>query len=473
MPNSTKFQGFISYAHKNREYCIAIKEKLESVIKSNTQDQINLWFDEDLLAGSNWRDEIQSKLTNSHFVLLFVSNDFFASDFIKREEFPTIIEGFRKKNKVVIPIQVVDISDYNALEGLGNIQFFKASMLGENGSFASKYDNDKGQSWQAKFSNELHSHLKKQLTHLAKNIGSALNHTTGNKISDLSGFAHIQGASQNNRIRKFITVKPSDNLTSAATKILTSNPPIRHLIVQENSELKGILTLRDIFKIELDFTNLNDSSDIRVLDNDFFNIKVDDKMTKNVINYDYKADIIEVVKRFAYKQGSKKISIGALPVMKEGKVIEVVSYTDILKEWVQIFDDKKVEQLKNLKAEDLMTQGIDTIIDTYTIENANYMILRTGRRTLTAINSSGIFAGMISDYRVFNEYFRGNTQETVKDFLKIKEDGLIEFNRSSTFTEMIEAFKIEKELTSLPVLDDKNVVGVVSYTDLLKKMIEI
>jgi predicted transcriptional regulator len=473
MPNVTKFQGFISYAHKNEAYCIAIKDRLQTAIKSSSQDQINLWFDKDLLAGSNWRDEIQSKLNSSHFVLLFVSNDFFASDFIKREEFPTIIEGFRKKNKVIIPIQVVDISDYNALEGLGNIQFFKASILGENGSFASKYDNDKGQSWQDKFSNELYSHLKQQLTHLERSKGSALNHTTGNKISDLSGFAHIQGASQNNRIRKFITVKPTDNLTSAATKILTSHPPIRHLIVQDNSELKGVLTLRDIFKIELEFTNLNDNSDIRVLDNDFFNIKVDDKMTKNVIKYDYKADIIEVAKKFAYKQGSKNISIGALPVMKEGKVIEVISYTDILKEWTQIFDDKKIEKLKNLTAENLMTQGIDTIIDTYTIESANFMILRTGRRTLTAVNSSGVFAGMISDYRVFNEYFRGNTQETVKDFLKIKEDGLIEFNRNSTFSEMIEAFKIEKELTSLPVLDDKNVVGVISYTDLLRKMIEV
>lgn len=471
MSNPVKFQGFITYAQKNREYCVAIKEKLESAINADSKDQLSLWFDEDLLAGADWKSEIQTRLTNAHFVLLFASNDFFASDFVRREEFPTIIEGFRKKNKVVIPIHVVDISNYNALEGLGSIQFFKASMLGEN-SFASKFDTDKGQSWQAKFSNELYSQLKKQLANLAKTTGHTT-HNIGSKVIDAAGFPHVLAASQNNRLRKFITVKPSDTLTSASTKILTSNPPIRHLIVQENNELKGILTLRDIFKIELDYTNLNESSDIKILSDDFFAIKVEDKMTKNVFHFDFKSDIFELMKKFAYKQGSKKISIGALPIVKEGKVIEVVSYTDVLKEWNRIIDDTIVERLKALNAENVMTQGIETIKDSYTIEQSIFVIQRTGRRTLTVVNSNGTFAGMISDYRIFNEYFKGNTDETVKDFLKTKEDGLIEFSRNTSFAEMVEAFaKHERELTSLPVLEGNNVSGVVSYTDLLKKMLE-
>jgi len=91
---------FISYSHKDEEW------KNRAITHLNAIESIcnfTIWDDRKIESGDDWLPEIKNQLKLANIAILLISADFLSSNFIKREEIPTILERRAKENLVVIP----------------------------------------------------------------------------------------------------------------------------------------------------------------------------------------------------------------------------------------------------------------------------------------------------------------------------------------------------------------------------------
>lgn len=92
---------FISYAHDDQ----ALKHELIKHL-SNLQRQglIKIWHDGDLVAGTEWEQQIIEHLNFAHLILLLISADFMASDFCYSIEMQQAMTRHVANKARVIPI---------------------------------------------------------------------------------------------------------------------------------------------------------------------------------------------------------------------------------------------------------------------------------------------------------------------------------------------------------------------------------
>ena len=93
---------FISYAHEDEKWLNEIKRYL----KFYEEDGLTVWTDQELRAGDQWNNEIETAIKHASVSILLISIDFFNSDFIMKEEMPRILEQFNKNTMRVIPVIV-------------------------------------------------------------------------------------------------------------------------------------------------------------------------------------------------------------------------------------------------------------------------------------------------------------------------------------------------------------------------------
>ena len=65
---------------------------------------ISTWYDMLIDIGSNWDEKIEYKLRNSDIIILLISDNFFASEYIWNKELPIIEEKIENESAIVIPI---------------------------------------------------------------------------------------------------------------------------------------------------------------------------------------------------------------------------------------------------------------------------------------------------------------------------------------------------------------------------------
>lgn len=92
---------FISYSHKDESFKETLEEHL-SLFKR--QGLITTWNDRDILAGSEWENEISSNIMSSDVIILLVSSTFIASEYCYSKEVMAAIERHDKNDAVVIPL---------------------------------------------------------------------------------------------------------------------------------------------------------------------------------------------------------------------------------------------------------------------------------------------------------------------------------------------------------------------------------
>ncbi len=92
---------FCCYAHKDLQFLNELKTRLTPFQR---QGLITLWTDTDIGAGAEWDEEITKHLDTAQIILLFVSPDFLASDYIYRKEMKRAMERHERKEARVIPI---------------------------------------------------------------------------------------------------------------------------------------------------------------------------------------------------------------------------------------------------------------------------------------------------------------------------------------------------------------------------------
>jgi hypothetical protein len=84
---------------------------------------IDLWDDTRIRLGANWKKEIECALDGAGFVVLLVSADFLASDFVANSELPRILEAASNRGTKVFPVVVgpcmfvenIELSRYQAI----------------------------------------------------------------------------------------------------------------------------------------------------------------------------------------------------------------------------------------------------------------------------------------------------------------------------------------------------------------------
>ena len=99
-----KFGGvsiFVSYAHEDE----ALKKELDKYLKVLKRSaKVRVWNDRELIAGQEWDRAIMSELDEAHVILLLISVDFNASDFIWEKELAAAMKRHDAGTAHVVPI---------------------------------------------------------------------------------------------------------------------------------------------------------------------------------------------------------------------------------------------------------------------------------------------------------------------------------------------------------------------------------
>src|ERR671926_345991 len=74
---------FISYSHENRELHKQLCDHLSPLEHS---EDITIWHDQEIPAGANWEDHINTHLNEADLILLLVSASFIASKYCWNKE---------------------------------------------------------------------------------------------------------------------------------------------------------------------------------------------------------------------------------------------------------------------------------------------------------------------------------------------------------------------------------------------------
>lgn len=114
-----KLNVFISYSHKDEDFKDALDTHLAMLKHS---DKIAAWNDRAILPGTEWDAEIKHQLEEAHIILLLVSANFIASQYIWKHELARAMERHEQREASIIPIFIKDCdwegAPFDKLQGL-------------------------------------------------------------------------------------------------------------------------------------------------------------------------------------------------------------------------------------------------------------------------------------------------------------------------------------------------------------------
>src|SRR5215831_7202524 len=101
---------FISYSHQDEEWLTELKKFLKGL----EEQDVALWDDKLIDAGSRWREEIAKALAVARAALLLVSQDFLNSDFITREELLELLKKAEKEGLKIfwVPLRPSTVASF-------------------------------------------------------------------------------------------------------------------------------------------------------------------------------------------------------------------------------------------------------------------------------------------------------------------------------------------------------------------------
>jgi hypothetical protein len=109
---------FISYSHKDKRLFEEFKTMLAPAIRKGIVD---LWDDQRIAPGTQWRNEIQTALDSAKVAVLLVSQHFLASDFIAKHELPPLMKAAQDNGVLVFWVYLssclyeeTEIAEYQA-----------------------------------------------------------------------------------------------------------------------------------------------------------------------------------------------------------------------------------------------------------------------------------------------------------------------------------------------------------------------
>ena len=100
-PDNAQVHVFVSYSHKDLRWLERLQTHLTPLA---TDYDIDLWDDTRLRPGSEWREEIQTAVDKGSAVVLIISADFLASEFIRTNELPPLLKAAKEEGALILSI---------------------------------------------------------------------------------------------------------------------------------------------------------------------------------------------------------------------------------------------------------------------------------------------------------------------------------------------------------------------------------
>ncbi len=92
---------FVSYAHEDEALCDELRKQL---VVLERKGRIRSWHDRSIGPGEDWGGEIDYRLNAADLILMLISPDFMASDYISRVEVPRAMARHKSRGACVVPI---------------------------------------------------------------------------------------------------------------------------------------------------------------------------------------------------------------------------------------------------------------------------------------------------------------------------------------------------------------------------------
>lgn len=104
---------FISYAHEDKEWVLEGPGNIHLIprIRRHTSPDAEIWFDEGLVIGEKWDEEIHNHIVQSHIAILLISESFVSSDYIVNKELVWIKEQVEKNDMKIVPLLIGNITE--------------------------------------------------------------------------------------------------------------------------------------------------------------------------------------------------------------------------------------------------------------------------------------------------------------------------------------------------------------------------
>ncbi len=112
MTNKSPIKVFISYARKDESFKDELIKHLKPLVRDNT---IQIWYDALITPGKNWDEEIKIHIQEAQIIILLISADFMASDYIYDVEISKSLDRSRKRENIIVPV-IIRPTSYLSLE---------------------------------------------------------------------------------------------------------------------------------------------------------------------------------------------------------------------------------------------------------------------------------------------------------------------------------------------------------------------
>lgn len=118
-PGYNSLSLFVCYAHADERI---VRQLIPSLKVLARRGYIAPWRDSDLVPGEDWDETIKERLSKAQVILLMVSTNFLASDYITRNEVPLAMSLMNDHKAVIVPVLLSPCSwreeDFEKLEKL-------------------------------------------------------------------------------------------------------------------------------------------------------------------------------------------------------------------------------------------------------------------------------------------------------------------------------------------------------------------
>jgi hypothetical protein len=111
-------QIFISYSHQDTDWLKRLRVHMKPL---EVKYGVDVWDDTRIKSGSKWRKEIKEAIQSARVALLLVSADFIASDFIRTDELPPLLNAAGQGGTTILPV-IVSPCRYEQEESLSQFQ---------------------------------------------------------------------------------------------------------------------------------------------------------------------------------------------------------------------------------------------------------------------------------------------------------------------------------------------------------------
>ena len=248
-----------------------------------------------------------------------------------------------------------------------------------------------------------------------------------------------------------ITIDKDQNLSDALKLLRKHN--VSRLPVTNNKELVGIISERDI-------ANKLGSSKYESMPAS--RLHISSVMVKDVITVPQTMQLGEVAKLMLEK------GIGSVPVMDGDKMVGIVSKADFVTLAVGIAFDK-------ITVKELMTKDLKSVSPTERLIHARRVMIESHVGRLPVIEDETL-VGMITSkdlMRAFIDFRKNVPEKYQKSQIKevsvedIMSSNPIFTSKDATISE-VSKIMMETGYNGLPVVEDGEVVGIITQTDILR-----